>query len=131
MGSERLVRRLAALAADERGEHHERVAAAMKACRLIHEERLYGLEEHEKPAYGLKRHDGPWYLRREDEKALVFLFWRPHFVGGIEIGRYQELVLPRVHVNHIEWMGDEEKRQRLGCCPGNPVASWFEVAVDI
>jgi hypothetical protein len=125
------VRRLAALAADERTDHHERVAAALKACRLIQEGRLFGLEEHERPKYVLKRHEGPWYLRTESDDAYTFVYWRPKFATcGIDHESARELILPRVHVGHVEWMSDDEKKRRLGCCPGNNVAAWFEVAVE-
>jgi len=123
------VRRLAARAADERTAYPERVASALKACELIARERLLDDEQsREHHDYVIRRVEGPFYLRKEDERSMSFIYWRHEFVKrGIEEGAHAELVLPREAVENVMWLSDEEKWRRLGCCPGNGVAAWVDV----
>lgn len=125
-----VVRRLAARAADERTPMTERIASALEACRRIERDKLMGLEEHEKPAYQARRVEGPWYLVKEDEKRYYFIFWKGYYAStGIPNDDVRELVLLKEAVLSVDWMTDNTKKQRCGCCPSQPVAGCLYVAV--
>ena len=124
-----LARRLAVKALDAASTENEQRVCARKVCELVVREGLLDVEEHQRPSVVRKRVPGPFYLRRETADYWYFIRWREAFAfRGIVEGENREYSVLRSACEPA-WMSDAEKRRVLGCCPGNPVAAWIDVAV--